>query len=178
MTKQAAIQENPMRKIRVEKLTVNIGTSKEQSKLDKGLKLIKHLTAREGVKTVSKKRIPSWGIRPGLPIGCKLTIRDSTKYDLIKKLLKAKENVLNKKNFGQNGTVAFGIHEYIDIPDVKYEPDIGIMGFQACITLERPGYNIKKRRLHTAKISKKHQITKEEAISYIKSQFGTKIEGD
>lgn len=64
---------NPMRNIRIEKVTLNIGAGKDQNKLDKARLLLKAITGIEPVKTVTQKRIPGWGLRPGLPIGCKIT---------------------------------------------------------------------------------------------------------
>jgi large subunit ribosomal protein L5 len=167
---------NEMRKIQVEKLTLNIGSGKEQSKLEKGMKLIKHLTGINPVKTVTNKRIPTWGLRPGLPIGCMVTIRDSNKIELIRRLLKAKTNLLKKSQFDDSGTISFGMHEYIDIPGVQYNPEVGIMGFQACITLARPGFRVKRRRLRKTAIPHRHRITKEEAIEFMKVEFGVQTE--
>ena len=64
-----------MKEIRIEKITLNIGAGKDADKLEKGIKLIKNITGRPPIKTYTKKRIPGWGLRPGLPIGCKLTLR-------------------------------------------------------------------------------------------------------
>lgn len=160
-----------MKTIRIEKVTLNVGAGKDQNKLDKAKLLLKDITGIEPVKTVTQKRIPSWGLRPGLPIGCKITIRKKAAYLLIKRLLESKDNSLKESQFDIRGNIAFGIHEYIDIPGVKYNPKIGMMGLQVCITLERPGFRIKKRALKRAKISKKHAITKQEAIEFMKKEF-------
>ncbi len=167
---------NKMRQIRIEKLTLNIGAGKDQTRLEKGLKLIKHITNIDAVKTITKKRIPSWGVRPGLPIGCKLTIRGGSNRELIKRLLRAKANKLSSSNFDENGSIAFGIHEYIDIPQVTYNPDVGLMGLQVCITLERPGFRIKRRKCKTKKLPQKQRITQEEAIKYMQETFGVSLE--
>ena len=167
-----------MRNIKVEKITLNYGSGKDQSKLDRGMELLKYITASNPVKTVTKKRIQEWGLRPGLPIGCKVTLRKNKANTLLKNLLGAKENLLRKKQFDENGNIAFGIHEYIDIPGVEYDPKIGISGFEVCITLERPGYRIKKRRLQKKRIPMKHKINKDDAIEYMKSKFDIKIEGE
>lgn len=164
-----------MREIRIEKLTLNIGTGKDQAMLDKGLKLLTSLTNGKPVKTFTQKRIPEWGVRPGLPVGCKITLRNNSAIDMIKRILDAKANTLKESNFDECGTISIGIPEYIDIKDSKYDPEIGIIGLQACITLKRPGFRIKRRRIRKSKISKKHQITKKEAIEFMKSKFGTKI---
>ncbi len=167
---------NTMKNIRIEKLTLNVGSGKNQDMLEKGVKLIKHITGINPVKTITNKRIPSWGLRPGLPIGCKVTLRNRKAHELIPRLLDAKSNTLREGNFDSNGSVSFGIHEYIDIKDIKYAPEIGVIGLQVCITLERPGFRVKRRSLKTANISKSHRITKEEAIKFMNEKFKVKLE--
>ena len=166
---------NLMKKIKVEKITLNIGAGKDEPKLKKGIKLITELTGKAPVQTISKKRIPNWGLRQGLPIGCKLTIRGEDAAKLLKRLLKARENTLKESQFDNMGNLAFGIPEYIDIPGAKYNPEIGIMGLEAAITLTRPGYRIKNRRIKTGTIGKDHVITKQEAINFMKEKYEVKI---
>jgi len=164
-----------MRNIRIEKLTLNIGAGKEQANLEKGVKLLKKIAGIDPVKTVAKKRIPTWGLRPGLPIGCKLTLRKGAAKNLLIKLLEAKNNRLSPSQFDAEGNLAFGIKEYLDIPNVKYDPEIGIMGLEVCITLERPGFRIKRRKIKQRKIPARHRITKEEAIDFMAKEFKIKI---
>ena len=165
---------NLMKNIRIEKLTLNIGAGKDQIKLEKGMKLIKNVTGLNPVKTFTKKRIPEWGLRPGLPIGCKITLRNKKANELLDVLLKAKDNKLKKSCFG-NGSVSFGIHEYINVPGVNYDPEIGVMGFQVCVTLERAGFRIKRRRIAKKSIAK-NQIKTEEAINFMKEKFNVEME--
>lgn len=168
---------NVMKNIKIEKLTLNIGTGKDQTKLEKGIKLIKNITGLNPVKTFSKKRIPEWGIRPGLPIGCKITLRSKKANGLLAVLLKAKDNKLRKGCFG-NGAISFGIHEYIDVPSVGYDPEIGVMGLQICVTLERPGFRIKKRKIAKKRIPTSQKIKTEDAIIFMKEKFNVDIEGE
>ncbi len=165
---------NPMRQIRIEKVTLNVGAGKDQNKLEKGMLLLKNVTGINPVKTFTNKRIPSWGLRPGLPIGCKLTLRKKKAEEILLKLLDAKDNVLNPKQFDKEGNIAFGIHEYIDIPGIKYDPKIGVMGLEVCITLERPGFRIKKRKIMKRKIPNKHKIRKEEVMEFMEKKFNVK----
>ena len=164
-----------MRQISVEKVTLNIGAGKDQTKLEKGMKLIYNITGREPVKTFTKKRIQEWGLRPGLAIGCKLTLRKDLALELLKKFLEAKDYTLKESNLDNEGNISFGIREYIDIPGVKYDPDIGIMGFQVCVTLKRKGFRVKRRILKRREIPKKNRITKEEAIDFMKRLFNLKL---
>jgi len=166
---------NSMREIRIEKITLNIGSGKDQTRLDKGINLLQSLTGIKPIKTFAKKRIPGWGLRPGLPIGCKLTLRKDAAVEMLAKLLKAVDNNLKPSQFDISGNIAFGIPEYIDIPGAKYDPSIGIMGLEVCVTLERPGFRIKRRRLRKRKISARHIITKEEAIKFMESKFNIKV---
>src|SRR3989338_4077891 len=147
-----------MKEIRVEKVTLNIGAGKDQTKLDKGMQLLSTITNATPVKTVTSKRIQEWGLKPGLPIGCKLTLRKDRAMKMLPRLLEAVDNKLREKQFDENGNIAFGIHEYIEIPGVKYNPKIGIMGLEVCVTLERKGYRIKRRRLLARKIPIRHRV--------------------
>lgn len=167
---------NPMRAIRIEKLTLNIGVGKDPAKLDRAIALIEKITKRSPIKTYARKRIPAWGLRPGLPIGCKLTIRGKEAKELLSKLLEAIDRKLSTKNFDSEGNISFGIKEYIDIPNIKYDPKIGIIGLQACVSLERAGFRIKRRKLRKRKVPKRHRITKPSAIEFMKREFGVEIE--
>ena len=169
---------NQMRAIRIEKVTLNIGAGKDQTKLEKGLSLLKSITDATPIKTVTNKRIQEWGLRPGLPIGCKLTLRKGSAIKMLARLLEAVDNQLREKQFDDNGNIAFGIHEYINIPGAKYDPKIGILGLEVCVTLERPGYRIKRRRLLSRKIPTRHRISKQEAIEFMSKNFNTRVEAD
>lgn len=167
---------NAMRSIKIEKVTLNIGAGKDQSKLEKGLILLNAIAQATPVKTITNKRIQEWGLRPGLPIGCKLTLRKEKAVKILPRLLEAIEHKLAARQFDENGNVAFGIHEYIEIPGVKYDPKIGIMGLEVCVTLERPGYRIKRRRLMARKIPTRHRIKKAEAIEFMTKNFNISLE--
>lgn len=166
---------NVMKTIKVEKVTLNIGAGKDQKLLEKGIRLIKNITGTAPVKTITQKRIPGWGLRPGLPIGCKLTLRGAEAEKLIKRLLVAKDNNLSPKNFDNAGNISFGIPEYIDIEGAEYDPDIGIIGLQACITLSRPGYRIRFRSIRPQKL-KKQRIVRDEAVTFMNERFKTTVE--
>ena len=75
-----------------------------------------------------------------------------------------------------DGNVSFGIQEYIDIPEVKYNPDIGMMGFQCTITLTRPGHRIKKKKIRSSKLPAKQRISQKESIDFFSKEFEVSIE--
>jgi len=165
-----------MKSIRIAKVTLNMGTGKSMDLLDKAVNLMKNLVGITPVKCVTNKRIAAWGLRPGLPIGCKLTLRGKKAEETLKRFLYAKDNMLMPSSFDDRGNISFGVPEYIDVKDAKYDPKLGIMGMQVSITLERPGYSIKKRKIRPSKLSKKHIISKTDAMEFMKTNFGINIQ--
>jgi len=174
--RSVAAKKASMRTLSVEKVTLNMGTGKEQPRMEKAVKLLTMLTGRTPIKTITQKRIPTWGVRPGLPIGVKITLRREAAVEVLKRILEAKENRIKESSFGIYGELSFGIHEYIDIPGMKYDPGIGVMGFDICVTLQRAGFRIKRRRQMARKIPARHRISKEEAMAYMKTQFNIEVE--
>ena len=135
-----------MNEIKLEKVTLNIGTGEPGAKLDNAMLLLKNLTGRKPVQTLAKKRIPTWKLRPGLPIGCKVTLRKKDAEEMLRRLIEAKNKILDSKNFTQGG-FSFGIKEYIEIPKAEYDAKIGIIGLDVAVTLKRGGYRIKYRKI-------------------------------
>ncbi len=166
---------NKMKEIRIEKVTLNVGAGKDQKVLEKGVKLMQNITGIAPVKTITNKRLQAWGLRPGLPIGCKLTLRGEAAEKLIPRLMHAKDNLLKETCFDDYGNISFGLPEYMDIKDAKYDPEIGMMGLQASITLSRPGYRVKNKKIRSARIGAEHRVKKEEAINYMKEKYKVKI---
>ena len=166
---------NPMKEIKVEKITLNMGTGGSGDKIEKGAKLLTAITGEKPVKTSSMQRIPTWGVRPKLPIAVKVTLRGKKAEELLKRLLQAVDNTLPERKFDKFGNFSFGIDEYIKIPGVTYDVSIGIIGLEAAITLQRAGFRVKRRSIKMAKIPKRHQISKEEAIQFVRSKFNVQI---
>ena len=167
-----------MRDIKIEKVTLNIGAGPDQDKVEKAFNLLKNISNKAPVKTIAKKRIATWKIRPGLPIGAKVTLRKKEAEELLKRLFSAVENRLNPRSFDNEGNFSFGIKEYIDIPKAEYDPNKGIIGLEVSVTLERPGFRIKKRKVKTKKIPTRNKITKEEAMKFIQEKFNIKMGGE
>ena len=103
-----------------------------------------------------------FGMAKGRPIGCKITLRGKDADDFLKRAFEAADNKISKKSFDKLGNLSFGVKEHIDVPGVNYDPDIGIFGMDVTVTLERPGYSVKRKKI-SHKVGKKHLITPEEA---------------
>jgi large subunit ribosomal protein L5 len=163
-----------MRQVRIEKITLNMGVGESGPKLEKAIKLLKKITGAKPIQTKTMKRIPTWNLRPNLAIGCKVTLRKKKAEEVLVRLLNAVGNTLKPSVFSEDGNFSFGVPEYIEITGVEYDPEIGIIGLEVAVTLERAGYRIKRRR-GKSKLPKKQTITKQEAIDFMKNKFNTKM---
>lgn len=167
---------NPMRKIIIDKVTVHIATGKPGEPLEKAEKLlIKLFPNHKPIRTKAKKRIEAFKIRPGLEIGVKVTLRGKEAENALRLLLKAINNTLKESQFDKFGNFGFGIKEYVWIPGIKYDPEIGIYGMDVIVTVKRPGYRIMYRRIKAANIPNRHRTTKEEVIEFLKANFNVNI---
>ena len=102
--------------------------------------------------------------------------------------------IANKKNLGapiaKNQTFKKATGEYILILDSDIEilpgaieqmldfmdmnPEIGILGMDVSVTLERFGFRVKRKRF-SSKIGKKHLIKPEEAIDWVTKNYEVQI---
>ena len=164
--------ENAMKEMRIEKVVLNIGCGKDKNP-DHAAKILKSISGKDVVITKTHKR-STFGVAKNKAIGSMITIRKGS-AELLKKMFAAVDNKIKARNFDNKGNFAFGIIEYTMVPGMRYDPNIELMGLDVCVTMERPGYHVKKKRLFT-KIGKNHVIKKEESIEWVKKNFNVKVE--
>lgn len=161
-----------MRDIQIEKVVLSIGATGED--LEKGAKLLKLLSGMNTIKTKSRKRIPAFDVRPGLEIGCKVTLRGEKARKILKRLLAAVDNKLKSKQINDED-FSFGIEEYIEIPEMEYQRDIGMIGLNISVIFNRKGKRVKIRKINKGKIPLRQRVTKQEVIDFMKKNFNTEI---
>jgi len=167
---------NKMREIRIDKVTLNIGAGEPGQKLENARTLLNTVSGRKPVTTLARVRSPTWKIRKGDQIGAKVTLRGADAEDLLKRALECVDKKLNASIFDTGGNFAFGVREYIDFPGVKYDPKIGIMGFDVCVTLKRRGARVvRRRRAAAAKVANAHKISADEARSFVSERYGVQF---
>ena len=169
------VTESPMKKISLEKIVLNMGIGKSGDVIDIAKRALEQISGKKPSTRNAKETQREWGVRKGEPIGVAVTIRGDDAVVLLKRLLEAKGNTVNGKSFDNFGNYSFGINEHIDIPDVKYDPQIGILGLGISITLTRPGYSIRKRSKHKASVGKTHVITNQESKDYLVKEYGVTV---
>jgi large subunit ribosomal protein L5 len=165
---------NPMKEIKVGKLTLNIGVGSD-GKMDRTISLLKRISKGNPKKTTSQKRIPTWGVRPNLPIACMVTVRGKKAEELLVSLFEGIDKKISKRKFDKQGNFSFGIPEYINIPGMEYDVELGIIGLEVAVTLERPGFRVSRKSLFKGKVGKTHRILPEEAIEFIKTKYKVEI---
>ncbi len=168
--------DNKMRDAVVDKVTLNIGVGMAGQELENAKSLLERLSGAKAVPTHAKVRNPVFKIKKGDIIGTKATLRGQSAIEFVKKALKAKGFALPSRSFDKEGNFSFGVPEYIEFPGAKYDPNIGMLGFDVCVTLRRRGFRVGKRRRAKAKIGRHHRLTKEDGIEFAKSAFQMKVE--
>jgi large subunit ribosomal protein L5 len=163
-----------MKEINVSKVVINIGVGKSGDPVEKAKNALSELTGKTPSVRGAKKSVRDFGIHKGEPIGAMVTLRRTDATNFLRRIMESKGNVIKNSSFDNNGNISFGIHEHIDIPGTKYNPDIGIFGMDVCAALTRPGYRISKRR-NPSKIGKNHKITKDESIEFFKTKYGVEV---
>ena len=157
--------------VRIEKLTLNFGAGKDQARLEKGAALIQSIAGIKPVRVATKKRIPAWGLRPGLPIGAKLTLRGQEASAMLSRTLFARDFKLPASTLDNHGNLSFGIKEYIDIENAAYDPAIGILGLEVSVTLSKPGSRVKHRAIRATSLGKRQAVTRDEAQAFLSKNF-------
>ncbi|KXB06587.1 50S ribosomal protein L5, partial [candidate division MSBL1 archaeon SCGC-AAA382C18] len=137
--------------------------------------VLEKVAGQTPVRTEAEQTNQTLEIREGTPIGCKVTLRGESAIETLEKLLGVVGNEIKESSFDKEGNFAFGIDEHIEIPEMEYDPDMGIFGMDVVVNLVRPGFSIRKRRRESKTIPKSHRINKEEAIEFVKQKFDVKV---
>ena len=164
----------PMREPRIAKVVVDICTGGGED-LNRAATILEQLTGQTPIQSRARQTIRDFGIRRKEPIAVRVTLRHERAEKFLQRAIKAKDNVLLIKNWDDDGNFAFGISEHINIPDVKYDPQLGVQGMNITVCIERPGYRVKRRRRQKAKVPYRHRVTPEESMVFVKNKFGIEI---
>lgn len=167
-------QKHPL-KPHIAKVTVNIGVGEAGEKLKKAESVLEGVTKQKAVQTISKTTNKDWGLRKFMPIGCKVTLRKKAAETFLVSALKIRENKISEYTFDDQGNFSFGVPDHTLFEGQKYDPNIGIFGMDICVTVEKPGYRIKHRRINRRKIPQRHGLTIEETMKFITEKFNVEV---
>jgi large subunit ribosomal protein L5 len=173
--KMAAGARNPMTQPRIAKVTVNIGVGDGGEKLEKAEKILAKLSGGRPVRTLGKENNRELGVRPGAPIGCKVTLRGDMADDFVRRALYSRKNRIYEYSFDNQGNLQFGVSDYTNFEGERYDPELGVFGMDVAITLEKPGHRIKHRRLLSRKVPDHHRVSREEAKAFLTEKFQIEV---
>jgi large subunit ribosomal protein L5 len=111
----------------------------DQKKLDNAVADLAAISGQKPVKTKAKKAIAGFKIREGLPIGCKVTLRQARMYEFLDRLVTiALPRVrdfrgVSGKGFDGRGNFAMGLREQIIFPEIVYDKVDEVRGMDIVI---------------------------------------------
>jgi len=164
-----------MMQLRIEKVVVNIGVGEAGERLVKAQKVLEMLTGQIPMVTISRTTNRDLGIREGMPIGCKVTLRHDKAMEFLKRALWIRENRVAEYSFDPEGNLSFGVSDYTDFEGMRYDPEIGIFGMDVNVVIQRPGYRVRKRRIMSRRLPHRHRVTRDEAMDFMKEQFAVEV---
>jgi large subunit ribosomal protein L5 len=121
---------NPHEVPRLEKIVLNVGmgdASKNAKQLEAVVEELGAITGQKAVVTRSKKSIANFGIRAGVPVGARVTLRGARMYEFLDRFIAlAVPRVrdfrgLPNRSFDGRGSYTFGIKEQLIFPEVDYD---------------------------------------------------------
>ncbi len=164
-----------MREVFVDKVVVHMGVGEGGEKLSKAVDLMKQITGNSPVRSNAKKTNPTFGIRKGSPISCKVTLRGKKAGEFLDKALKIIERKLTPGQFDRSGNFSFGIEEHTDFPGMSYDPQIGIYGMDINVVLARRGIRVSRRHIEQHRLPQKQQVNPQDAQSFLKERYSVEV---
>jgi large subunit ribosomal protein L5 len=164
-----------MRQAKVQKVVVNIGVGDAGERLVKAQKVLEMLTKHKPKITTAKVTNRDLGVREGMPIGCKVTLRGDEAEKFLNRALSTRERRIASYSFDREGNLSFGVPDYTDFEGMRYDPEIGIFGMDVSVVIQRPGYRVTQRRVMKRRLPKEHRMTRQEAIVFMKQKFNAEV---
>lgn len=115
---------------KVEKIVVNIGVGDAVSNsklLEESLAELELITGQKPVVTKAKKSIAGFKLREGVPIGCKVTLRNEKMYNFLDKLISISLprvrdfRGISADSFDGKGNYTLGVKEQLIFPEINYD---------------------------------------------------------
>ena len=124
------------------KIVVSMGVgSATQNKafLDNAVKDMEQITGRKALVTKARKSISNFKLRQGMPIGCKVTLRDEVMYEFFDRLTAiAIPRIrdfrgIKSDAFDGRGNFSFGLKEQTVFPEIEFDKVDAIRGLNITI---------------------------------------------
>ena len=128
----------PMEAPRLVKITINegVGDATQDKKLvEDAAEELSLITGQKAVITNSRKDISNFKLRKGMPVGCKVTLRDVKMYEFLEKLIRVTLPRIRDfngiaENMDGRGNYTLGIKEQIIFPEIDIDKNPRIHGME------------------------------------------------
>ncbi len=134
--------KNPHQVPRLEKIVVSMGVghaTQNKALLDNAVKDMELICGRKVIVTKARKSISNFKLRQGMPIGCKVTLRDEVMYEFYDRLISIviprirDFRGIPADSFDGRGNFSFGLKEQTVFPEIEYDKIDAIRGLNITI---------------------------------------------
>ncbi len=134
--------KNPHQVPRLEKIVVSMGVgqaTQNKAILDNAVKDMETICGRKPIVTKARKSISNFKLRKGMPIGCKVTLRDEVMYEFYDRLISIAIPRIRDfrgiptNSFDGRGNFSFGLKEQTVFPEIEYDKIDMIRGLNITI---------------------------------------------
>ena len=139
---EAFAYANPMSMPKLSKIVVNMGVGEavaDSKKLNSAAGELAAITGQKPIIVRAKKSVANFKLREGMPIGCKVTLRRTTMYEFLDRLVNiALPRVrdfrgLSVRSFDGRGNYSLGLKEQLVFPEIDYDQINDIRGMDVTI---------------------------------------------
>jgi large subunit ribosomal protein L5 len=134
--------DNPFRVPRVEKVVINVGmgeAARNPKALDAVVDELAAIAGQKPVVTRARKSISNFGLREGMPVGAKVTLRRARMYEFLDRLINvAMPRVrdfrgLPTRAFDGRGNYTIGVKEQVIFPEIDYDQVESVHGMDIVV---------------------------------------------
>ena len=123
---------------RLVKITINegVGDATQDKKLvEDAAEELSLITGQKAVITIPRKDISNFKLRKGMPVGCKVTLRDVKMYEFLEKLIRVTLPRIRdfngiSGNMDGRGNYTLGIKEQLIFPEIDIDKNPRIHGME------------------------------------------------
>ena len=127
---------------RLNKVVINMGLGssiKDSKVMDEAVKELAIISGQKPIITRAKKSISNFGVRKGMPVGCKVTLRNDRMYDFLDKFINVAIARIRdfrgvpSDSFDGRGNYTIGIKEQLIFPEIDFDQATNTLGMNVTI---------------------------------------------
>lgn len=127
---------------RLQKTIINIGlgsATKDSKIMDEAVKELAVISGQKPIITRAKKSISNFGVRKGMPVGCKVTLRGDRMYEFLDKFINIAIARIRdfrgipSDSFDGRGNYTVGVKEQLIFPEIDFDQVTNTLGMNITI---------------------------------------------